>query len=92
MNGAGIRWALTMSGAELARLPEPYAAAYTAARAAHEIGDTETVEQIAVALRTQQSLFDVDAFAVQEPTPSRPRSNGRRTPAPEPAPQLALID
>lgn len=62
----GVLLESTHAEAELARLPEPYANAI--AQTADAAGDIETVEQIEVAVRSQQfELFETARFEDQSP-------------------------
>lgn len=84
--------ALQAAPAELAALPEPFAAAYTLAQAAQAAGDSETVLTIARDLRQQQALFDPAEYTVHNATakPAAQQSVVRRPAAPEPALTLAF--
>ena len=58
LNRHHLKYALDLTAEDLANLPQPHAAAYTEAKAAHDAGDTERVKEIVQELRGQQmNLF-----------------------------------
>lgn len=78
LNGAYVKSALALTGQELAALPRPYAAAYAAAQEAEAAGDVETVQALADAVRTEQYLFDIDAFRESRRPAQSTNGTGKR--------------